>query len=146
MDQLVDQYRFDPETAINVATHVHTAPSAFGAVMDEVKPRMAVAWHFYNDFDTRFAVYEQIRTTYDGPLAMADDLLVFNVTKDEVRVRETIANSATWPAPAVSKPEQPDHTKLHPRSDFIDSGMLIDMVSKVVGPEVDDFKKRRGIN
>ena len=81
MDQLVDQYRFDPETAINVAVHVHTAPSAFGAIMDQVKPRMAVAWHFYNDFDTRFDVYEQIRTTYDGPLAMADDLLVFNVTK-----------------------------------------------------------------
>ncbi len=105
MDQLVDQYRFDPETAINVAVHVHTAPSAFGAIMDQVKPRMAVAWHFYNDFDTRFDVYEQIRTTYDGPLAMADDLLVFNVTKDVVGVRETIANSATWPAPAPSKPE-----------------------------------------
>ena len=146
MDQLVDQYRFSPTTAINVAVHVHTAPSAFGAVMAKVKPRMAVAWHFYNDFDTRYDVYEQIRSTYDGPLAMANDLLVFNITKDDVRVREAIVNPATWPAPPPSKPEQPDHSKLMARSKFIDDGMLTDLVDKVVGPLVDTFKKEQGLS
>jgi ribonuclease Z len=146
MDQLVDQYKFDPKTAINVAIHVHTAPSAFGAVMDQVKPRMAVAWHFYNDFDTRYDVYEQIRETYQGPLAMATDLLVFNVTKDDIRVREAIVNPSTWPAPPASAAEPPDHTLLTPRSEFIESGSLIDLVNEVVGPEVEDFKKRRGVS
>ena len=146
MDQLVDQYRFSPTTAINVAVHVHTAPSAFGAVMAKVKPRMAVAWHFYNDFDTRYDVYEQIRSTYDGPLAMANDLLVFNITKDDVRVREAIVNPATWPAPPPSKPEQPDHSKLMARSKFIDDGMLTDLVDEVVGPLVDTFKKEQGLS
>ena len=146
MDQLVDQYRFSPTTAINVAVHVHTAPSAFGAVMAKVKPRMAVAWHFYNDFDTRYDVYEQIRSTYDGPLAMANDLLVFNITKDDVRVREAIVNPATWPAPPPSKPEQPDHSKLMARSEFIDGGMLTDLVDEVVGPLVDTFKKQHGLS
>ena len=145
MDQLVDQYKFDPKTAINVAIHVHTAPSAFGAVMDQVKPRMAVAWHFYNDFDTRYDVYEQIRETYQGPLAMATDLLVFNVTKDDIRVREAIVNPSTWPAPPASSAEPPDHTLLTPRSEFIESGSLVDLVNEVVGPEVEDFKKRRGV-
>jgi len=146
MDQLVDQYRFSPTTAINVAVHVHTAPSAFGAVMAKVKPRMAVAWHFYNDFDTRYDVYEQIRSTYDGPLAMANDLLVFNITKDDVRVREAIVNPATWPAPPPSEPEQPDHSKLMARSKFIDDGMLTDLVDEVVGPLVDTFKKQHGMS
>jgi ribonuclease Z len=146
MDQLVDNYKFQPMTAINVAIHVHTAPSAFGAVMDLVKPRMAVAWHFYNDFDTRYDVYEQIRETYDGPLALATDLIVFNVTKDEIRVREAIVNPNTWPAPPTLPPEKPDHTLLTPRSDYINSGMLSDLVDKAVGPELADFKKRHGLD
>jgi ribonuclease Z len=146
MDQLVDNYKFQPMTAINVAIHVHTAPSAFGAVMDLVKPRMAVAWHFYNDFDTRYDVYEQIRETYDGPLALATDLIVFNVTKDEIKVREAIVNPNTWPAPPTLPPEKPDHTLLTPRSDYINSGMLSDLVDKAVGPELADFKKRHGLD
>ncbi|MDH3959100.1 MAG: MBL fold metallo-hydrolase [Actinomycetota bacterium] len=145
MDQLVNQYRFDPATAINVAIHVHTSPSAFGAVMDRVKPRMAVAWHFYNDFDTRYDVYEQIRSTYDGPLAMGDDLLVFNITKDSMRVREAIVNPATWPAPPASRAEAPDHSLLIARSEFIDSGALVDLVDEVVGPEVVSFKAKHGV-
>lgn len=145
MDQLVDQYRFDPITAINVATHVHTAPSAFGAIMEKVKPRMAVAWHFYNDFDTRYDVYEQIRETYQGPLAMATDLVVFNITKNDLKVREAIVNPATWPAPPASQPEPPDHTLLTPRTQFINSGMMADLVDDVVGPQVADFKHRRGV-
>ena len=146
MDQLVEQYKFDPNTAINVAIHVHTAPSAFGAVMAEVKPRMAVAWHFYNDFDTRYDVYDQIRSTYDGPLTLATDLIVFNITKDKVKVREAIVNPNTWPAPPASKAEPPDHSLLTPRSKFINDGMLTDLVNKVVGPELADFKKRRGLD
>ena len=114
--------------------------------MAKVKPRMAVAWHFYNDFDTRYDVYEQIRSTYDGPLAMANDLLVFNITKDDVRVREAIVNPATWPAPPPSEPEQPDHSKLMHRSQFIDDGMLTDLVDEVVGPLVDTFKKQHGMS
>jgi ribonuclease Z len=146
MDQLVEQYKFNPNTAINVAIHVHTAPSAFGAVMDMVKPRMAVAWHFYNDFDTRYDVYDQIRSTYDGPLTLATDLIVFNITKDKVKVREAIVNPNTWPAPPASKAEPPDHSLLTPRSKFINDGMLTDLVNKVVGPELEDFKKRRGLD
>ena len=114
--------------------------------MDKVEPRMAVAWHFYNDFDTRYDVYEQIRDTYDGPLAMADDLVVFNVTKDDIRVRQAIVNPATWPAPPPSAPGKPDHTQLTPRSQFINEGMLTDLVDEVVGPLVADFKQQHGMS
>ena len=146
MDQLVDNYKFGPETAINVAIHVHTAPQSFGAVMDLVQPRMAVAWHFYNDFDTRYDVYEGIRETYDGPLTLATDLIVFNVTKGEVRVREAIVNPNTWPATPPSPPEKPDRKLLTPRSEFINSGALTDLVDKAVGEELADFKKRHGMD
>jgi len=76
---------------------------------------------------------------------MVSDLIVFNVTKDKIRVREAIVNPSTWPAPPASKPEKPDHTKLTPRSKFINEGMLSDLVEKAVGPELAAFKKKHGI-
>jgi hypothetical protein len=37
--------------------------------MSAVKPRMAVAYHFFKDYDTTPSVYDRIRKTYDGPLS-----------------------------------------------------------------------------
>jgi ribonuclease Z len=145
IQQMSEQYRFSPHAAIWVVTEIHTAPASFGAVMNEVKPRMAVAWHFFNDFDTRYEVYQQVRETYSGPLTMGDDLLVFNVTKDEVRVRETIANPNTWPPPPPTEPGKPDPSLATPYSDWTASGRLEDMVQKTVGPYVKDFKKQQGL-
>ncbi len=47
-----------------------------------VKPRQAVVFHFFNDFDTAPEIEREIRKHYQGPLALAQDLMVFNVTKD----------------------------------------------------------------
>jgi ribonuclease Z len=40
---LVKKMRFTPEQALLVGTQVHTAPEAFGKVMQEIQPRIAVA-------------------------------------------------------------------------------------------------------
>ena len=58
---------------------------------------------------------------------LATDLIVFNVTKENFRVREAIVNPNTWPVPA-SPAELSDPTLLTPRSDFINSGMLVDLL------------------
>jgi hypothetical protein len=34
---------------------------------------------------------------------------------------------------------------LTPRSEFIDSGALVDLVEEVVSPEVEEFKVRHGV-
>ena len=60
---LVKKMRFTPESALLVGTQVHTAPEAFGKVMSEIKPRIAIAYHFFNDFDTSSQVYDRIRKT-----------------------------------------------------------------------------------
>jgi ribonuclease Z len=99
---LVNKMRFTPESALQVGTQVHTAPEAFGKVMSAIKPRMAVAYHFFKDFDTAPAVYERIRTTYDGPLDLAEDFMVWNVTKDEIRTRMAVVEEATWSPPLAS--------------------------------------------
>ena len=62
-----------------------------------VKPRMAVAYHYWNHRDVELEIYERVRETYDGPLAMTADLTVLNVTKDHIEVREITFNHESWP-------------------------------------------------
>ncbi|MHC5029174.1 MAG: guanitoxin biosynthesis MBL fold metallo-hydrolase GntH [Planctomycetota bacterium] len=102
---LVTKMRFTPEQALMVGTQVHTAPEAFGKVMQEIQPRMAVAYHFFKDFDTTAEVNDRIRTTYDGPLSLAEDFMVWNITKDDIRVRMAVVEEATWAPPLASEPQ-----------------------------------------
>ena len=104
---LVTKMRFTPEQALLVGTQIHTAPEAFGKVMQEIQPRMAVAYHFFKDFDTTAAINDRIRTTYDGPLSLAEDFMVWNITKDELRVRMAVVEEATWAPPLASEAMPP---------------------------------------
>ncbi len=103
---LVTKMRFTPEQALLVGTQIHTAPEAFGKVMSQIQPRMAVAYHFFKDFDTTASINDRIRTTYDGPLSLAEDFMVWNVTKDDITVRMAVVEEATW-APPLSGAAQP---------------------------------------
>jgi ribonuclease Z len=104
---LVKKMGFTPEQALLVGTQVHTAPEAFGKVMANIKPRMAVAYHFFKDFDTTAELNDRIRTTYDGPLSLAEDFMVWNITKDSIEVRMAVAEEATWAPPLTGAPQPP---------------------------------------
>ena len=103
-------YNQAPKTALGVGTYVHTSPQAFGKVMSSVKPRHAVAYHFFNEADTRFRMYELIRETYDGPLTMAEDMLVWNITKADIKVRKVVSDDDAWSVIGPTPPPPPDHT------------------------------------
>jgi ribonuclease Z len=104
---LVAKMGFTPESALQVGTQIHTAPEAFGKVMSAVNPRMAVAYHFFKDFDTTGAIYDRIRSTYDGPLSLAEDFMVWNITKDNLITRMAGVEEATWAPPTTIPPEVP---------------------------------------
>jgi ribonuclease Z len=140
---MMKKYGFSPKAALNVAIGVHTAPAAFGKVMAEVKPRMAVAYHFFNDYDTRYPIYKAIRKTYDGPLTMATDLLVWNVTKKDIRLRQAIVDDEAWPAPSPIPPGQPDPKAKTPMSKEIESGRLD--VEGAFKDVIDAYKKKYNI-
>lgn len=88
---------FPYKQAYWVTSLIHTPPEAFGKLMSMVEPRLAVAYHYWNHRDLELEIYEGVRKTYDGPLVMADDLTVINVTKDHIEVRETSYNHEAWP-------------------------------------------------
>ncbi|NOR43597.1 MAG: MBL fold metallo-hydrolase [Gammaproteobacteria bacterium] len=87
---------FPYKQAYWVTSQIHTPPEGFGKLMSEVKPRLAVAYHYWNHRDIEFEIFEGVRKTYDGPLAMADDLTVINLTKEHIEVREVSFNHEAW--------------------------------------------------
>jgi ribonuclease Z len=139
---LVTKQGFNPMEALMVGTQGHTSPEQFGKVMSLVKPRLAVGYHFYNDFDIEPEVRRRARKTYDGPLDLALDYMVWNVTKDDIRVRMSAVDEAVWPSPALKKKNAPDTSKAIPFSDFTRSGAM--GLPEVVGPIFDEINEKYG--
>jgi ribonuclease Z len=125
-ETLVEKFKWTPEAALNVGTVVHTSPAQFGKVMSLTKPRLAVGYHFFNDFDTLPAVLSDVRLTYDGPLALSVDYMVFNVTKDDIRVRMAVIDEDIYPQPSASGPKlPPDPSKRIGMSDTLMKGRVV---------------------
>ncbi len=141
---LVEKQKWTPGAALNVGTQVHTSPAQFGKVMSEMKPRIAVGYHFFNDFDTLPNVLAAVRKTYDGPLALATDYMVLNVTKDEIKVRMAVIDEDIWPQPAVQKKLPPDPSKRVGFSDFIRGGRV--NYKEVVDELYSEMNKKYGTN
>ena len=99
---MVNKQNFGVGDALNVATQVHTSPAMFGKVMSQIKPKMAVGYHVFVDFDTFPQIMGEIRSTYDGPVEVAVDYMVFNVTKDDIKVRMSSINEDIWPLPSIT--------------------------------------------
>ena len=138
---LVTKQGFTPLEGLNVGAQAHTSPEQFGKVMSLTQPRLAVAFHFYNDFDTGPEVMERIRKTYDGPVALSQDYMVFNVTKNDIKVRMSAIDEDIWPSPALKKKIPPSSIE-SPFSDFIKSGALA--YPEVVGPIYEEVNEIYG--
>jgi ribonuclease Z len=119
---LAAYFGWDLSQATYVSTRIHSEPQAFGKVMSAVKPRLAVGYHSVQSPENNAAIMDGVRKTYDGPLALARDLMVINVTKDDIVVRMATVDEYALP---------PDVTEAYikaPRSDdkspgeFVESG------------------------
>ncbi len=119
---LAEYFGWDLQQATYVSTRVHTEPQAFGKVMSEVTPRLAVGYHSVQSPENNAAIMDGVRKTYDGPLALARDLMVINVTKDDILVRMATVDDYVLP-PDVTEAykEAPRTDEKHP-SEAILSG------------------------
>jgi ribonuclease Z len=70
--------------------------------MSQIKPRLAVGYHSVQSPENNAAIMDGVRKTYDGPLALARDLMVINVTKDDIVVRMAVVDEYALP-PDVNK-------------------------------------------
>ena len=126
VEDYIEKFKFPPSLALEIGVAIHTSPESFGKVMSLVRPRMAVAYHFFNDFDTQERVGLGIRSTYDGPITLATDYMVWNVTKDNIRARMVEVNPDVWPPPAAYPKPEMDTEGMMFVSDAIAAGKLLE--------------------
>ena len=131
--------------AIFVGTQAHTSAQAFGKIMSLTKPRLAVCYHFQNDYDTSLAVYSDIRKTYDGPLDLAQDFMVWNVTRSDIRTRMGVPNHESFPTPPQREKQAPDSMKILGE---MFSATTLDSIepesAAVTNKQIEEFNKRNG--
>ena len=140
-DQLVKLYNQSPRAALGVGTQIHTAPPAFGKVMSTIKPRHAIGYHFFNEEATRYAIYDGVRETYDGPLSLAVDNMVWNITKDEIVVRMTVSPDQAWAVQGPNAMPEPVSGVPDPLSDAMKAGRWNPETEDAMKSLVGSFKK-----
>ncbi len=113
---------FPMRQAVQVSSYIHTPPSAFGKIMAEAKPRLAVAYHAILVPEMLRDIQDNVRSTYDGPLAIATDLMAWNVTKDTIQEREVMAAERVQPPPTSPEYLTAERSGEATMSDYIMSG------------------------
>ncbi len=119
---LAAYFGWDLAQATYVSTRIHTEPQAFGKVMSAVKPRLAVGYHSVQSPENNAAIMDDVRKTYDGPLALARDLMVINVTKDTTKVRMATVDEYVLPPDVTEAYKKAPRTDEKHPSKWVESG------------------------
>ncbi len=143
---LVKLYGQSPEQALGVGTQIHTSPQAFGKVMSTIKPRHAVGYHFFNEQATHDDILVGVKETYSGPLSLAVDNMVWNISKEAIVERMVISPDQAWAVNGPNKPPAPPAkgTVPDPITDFIKAGRW-GPANVAQAEMIADFKKKYGM-
>lgn len=118
----VELYNQPPQLAWRACCAFHTSGQAFGKIMSTFKPGHAVACHFMNEEATRFNLCEAIRETYSGPLSMATDNMVWNISAEGVTERMAVITEDAWSVPGPTRQGGPETGRRDVFSDFTNAG------------------------
>lgn len=117
-----------------VQENSHTPQKAFGYILNEIAkkgkaPRLAVGTHFQAEDDTIVPALADIRSWYSaGPVTVASDFMVIDVSKAAVTPRRAIVSDYAWnPPPADPRSgnvENPKYKDLRPVNPYNPMGPL----------------------
>jgi len=147
----VKDYNQPPQLAWRACCEFHTSGQAFGKIMSEIKPRHAVSYH---SFEEAFeGVRDGIRETYDGPLSVAVDNMVWNITKEKITERMVVSTDRALGVRGPTRQPPPERGMPSPMSDFIKEGewgpafnaqnIMLDEHSKKYNLEEMDWRKQK---
>jgi len=109
------------QVAQNVVSE-HTSPSKLGEVFSIAQPTLGVGTHYFTNDDTIDPAFQGLRSTYDGPVVIGQDLLVINVTMNQIVCRMAMTDKLMWAAPAKASDgneEMEEVTKLGRTPSFV---------------------------
>ncbi len=133
-----------PQLAWRACCAFHPSGQAFGKIMSTITPGHAVAYHFFNEEGTRYNLYEAIRETYDGPLSMATDNMVWNVTPGEITERMAVITEDAWAVAGTTRQPGPVKGRRAVFSDFTNAAYWLPAYEAQNGA-MDEHMKRYGL-
>ena len=75
--------------------------------------RMSAIFHLVVDHDTVGPVFEEMRTRYDGPAVISQDLTTFDITAQAIVVRQRILDPMAWAVIGATKVTGPPMSAPH---------------------------------
>ncbi|QYX30488.1 guanitoxin biosynthesis MBL fold metallo-hydrolase GntH [Sphaerospermopsis torques-reginae] len=84
------EYNMPLEQVIELQNRFDSPPHAVGAIFDQTRPRLGVLTHLYLNENIKVAILDSCQEVYDGPIEIAQDLMVFNISKNEIKQRIAI--------------------------------------------------------
>lgn len=98
-----------------IVSGAHTSPAQAGRIFRKAGARMSAIFHLAVDHDTVGPVFDEMRTGYDGPVVISQDLTAFDITADAIVVRQRILDPMAWAVigetsisgPPMSAPHNP---------------------------------------
>jgi ribonuclease Z len=115
-----EDYGQPPQLAWRACCEFHTSGPAFGKIMSEIEPGHAVAYHTMEEAHQELLL--AIRSTYDGPLSIARDMMVWNITRDGVKERMAVSPDRASAVPGPTPQPPPEPGRPDPMSEFIRAG------------------------
>ncbi len=77
--------------------HDHNTGDKFGQLVNIAKPKLSVAYHYFLDDDTIDPFFELYHQTCDIPIVLAQDLMVINITPEQIVTRQAWTNPLHCP-------------------------------------------------
>ena len=98
-----------PLREANLVSAAHSTPDRLGKIFELAKPKLGVAYHYFQDDETIDPFFGNLRKTYAGPVVLAQDLTVINVTQAQIVVRQAQTDLLHWtPPPPPSEGPPPE--------------------------------------
>jgi len=94
---LSEKTGMDLAAATRISNEIHTPAKAAGVIFELTQPKMAVMYHTWVTDEIIPLIFDDLRIPYLGPVTLAQDLTVFNITPDSIVVRQALVDDAPWP-------------------------------------------------
>ena len=124
-----------------VAWTKHTSPEAGAQVFARAAPRLAMSYHAMIAPGTPQPIFDGIRSAYEGPLVVAQDFTVVNITPEQIVTRMVNAD------PLAALVQDPDYVEarggLH-QDPSVNPGQVPDWLDETIIPipEIEEFKAK----
>ena len=107
----IDPVTFNQKTGIplqntELIVGEHTTGDYFGKLMEIAQPAMGVGYHYFLDDDTIDPWFDLLRGESDRPFVLAQDLMVINLTPEQIVSRMAQTSLLHWPPPAPPGKQQ----------------------------------------